>query len=110
MAGVWGTLSCGLFSSPRLVGSADVVGDPGLFYTGSFTQLGVQALGLVIAFVVVFTLSYITFAAIKAVFGLRVTPQEEEAGLDIVEHGMYGYPEQYVDSIDLEPLGVPAGR
>jgi hypothetical protein len=39
-----------------------------------------------------------------------VTPQEDEAGLDIVEHGMYGYPEQYVDSIDLEPLGVPAGR
>ena len=44
-----------------------------------------------------------TFAAIKAVFGLRVTPEEEEAGLDIVEHGMYGYPEQYVDSYDLEP-------
>ncbi len=41
---------------------------------------------------VVFALSYVTFAAIKAVFGLRVTPQEEEAGLDIVEHGMYGYP------------------
>jgi Amt family ammonium transporter len=110
VAGVWGTLSCGLFSSPRLVGSPDVVGDPGLLYTGSFTQLGVQALGLTIAFVVVFVLSYITFAAIKAVFGLRVTPQEEEAGLDIVEHGMYGYPEQYVDSIDLEPLGVPSGR
>jgi Amt family ammonium transporter len=47
--------------------------------------------------------------AIKAVFGLRMTPQEEEAGLDIVEHGMYGYPEQYVDAIDLEPLGVPRG-
>jgi Amt family ammonium transporter len=50
-------------------------------------------------------LSYITFAAIKAVFGLRVTVEEEEAGLDIVEHGMYGYPEQYVDSYDLEPAG-----
>ena len=104
VAGIWGTLSCGLFSSPRLVGGPDVVGDPGLFYTGSFTQLGVQALGVTVAFVVVFTLSYITFAAIKAVFGLRVTPEEEEAGLDIVEHGMYGYPEQYVDSFDLEPV------
>jgi Amt family ammonium transporter len=103
VAGVWGTLSCGLFSSPRLVGGADVVGDPGLFYSGSFKQLGVQALGVSVAFTMVFTLSYITFAAIKAVFGLRVTPEEEEAGLDIVEHGMYGYPEQYVDSFDLEP-------
>jgi ammonium transporter, Amt family len=103
VAGIWGTLSCGLFASPRLVGGPDVVGDPGLFYSGSFKQLGVQALGVSVAFVVVFTLSYITFAAIKAVFGLRVTPEEEEAGLDIVEHGMYGYPEQYVDSFDLEP-------
>jgi Amt family ammonium transporter len=108
VAGIWGTLSCGLFASPRLVGGKDVVGDPGLFYTGSFEQLGVQALGVTIAFVVVFTLSYITFAAIKAVFGLRVTSEEEEAGLDIVEHGMYGYPEQYVDSYDLAPLGASA--
>jgi ammonium transporter, Amt family len=108
VAGVWGTLSCGLFSSPRLVGGADVVGDPGLFYSGSFEQLGVQALGVTIAFVVVFALSYMTFAAIKAVFGLRVTPEEEEAGLDIVEHGMYGYPEQYFDSYDLEGAGAPS--
>ncbi len=105
VAGIWGTLSCGLFSSPRLVGSTDVAGEPGLFYSGSFTQLGVQALGVTVAFLVVFTLSYITFAAIKAVFGLRVTAEEEAAGLDIVEHGMYGYPEQYVDSYDLEPAG-----
>jgi Amt family ammonium transporter len=108
VAGVWGTLSCGLFSSPRLVGGPDVVGDPGLFYTGSFAQLGVQALGVTVAFLVVFTLSYITFAAIKAIFGLRVSPEEEEAGLDIVEHGMYGYPEQYVDSYDLEPVTASA--
>ncbi|MDX6728773.1 MAG: ammonium transporter, Amt family [Baekduia sp.] len=108
VAGVWGTLSWGLFASPRLVGGPDVVGDPGLLYTGSFTQLGVQALGLTIAFVVVFALSYITFAAIKAVFGLRVTEAEEQAGLDIVEHGMYGYPEQYVDSADLDALGTSA--
>jgi Amt family ammonium transporter len=103
VAGIWGTLSCGLFASPRLVAGAAGIGDPGLFYSGSFTQLGVQALGVTIAFVVVFVLSYITFAAIKAVFGLRVTPEEEAAGLDIVEHGMYGYPEQYVDTYDLAP-------
>ena len=46
VAGIWGTLSCGLFASPRLVGGADGIGDPGLFYSGSFTQLGVQALGV----------------------------------------------------------------
>jgi hypothetical protein len=34
----------------------------------------------------------------------------EQLSRVVVEHGMYGYPEQYVDSIDLEPLGVPADR
>jgi Amt family ammonium transporter len=45
---------------------------------------------------VVFVLSYITFALIKATIGLRVTDDEEEAGLDISSHGMYGYPEQFI--------------
>jgi Amt family ammonium transporter len=110
VAGVWGTLSCGLFASPRLSGGPGLVGDPGLFYTGSFTQLGVQAAGVGLVFVVVFSLSYLTFAVIKATVGLRVTPDEEHEGLDLVEHGMYGYPEQYVDAGDLAALVGPPGR
>ena len=102
IAGVWGTLSCGLFASPRLVGSPDVPGVPGLVYTGSFEQLGVQAAGIGLTFVFVFTVSYLTFGAIKAVFGLRVSEEEEREGLDIAEHGMYGYPEQFVASGDVE--------
>ena len=31
-----------------------------------------------------------------ATIGMRVSEAEEEAGLDIVEHGMYGYPEQFI--------------
>jgi Amt family ammonium transporter len=49
-----------------------------------------------IVFVFVFTVSYVTFGAIKAIFGLRVSDEEELEGLDIAEHGMYGYPEQFV--------------
>jgi len=101
-AGIWGTLACGLFASPRLVDSPDVPGVAGLVYTGSFEQLGVQAAGVLIAFVAVFALSYVTFAAIKSVFGLRLTEEEEREGLDITEHGMYGYPEQYVESGELD--------
>jgi ammonium transporter, Amt family len=96
MAGIWGTLSCGLFASPRL--TADAPGVAGLVYSGSFAQLEVQALGVAVAFAAVFSLSYLTFAAIKALFGLRLTEDEEREGLDITEHGMYGYPEQYVES------------
>ena len=40
------------------------------------------------------------FGLIKATIGLRVSPEQEEAGLDIVEHGMYGYPEQFIPAPD----------
>jgi len=83
---------------------------PGLQHPGSLDQLGVQAAGLTIAFIVVFSLSYVTPAAIKAVFGLRVTDQEEQDGLDIVEHGMYGYPEQFIEEqaeATHGPIGEP---
>ena len=100
MAGIWGTLACGLFTSTRLA-EYNGIGDPGLFYNGSFTQLGVQAVGVAAAFTAVFILSFLTFLAIKAVFGLRVEEDMEEAGLDITEHGMYGYPEQFIKKGDL---------
>jgi Amt family ammonium transporter len=101
LAGIWGTISVGLFASPRVIldGASPglyygIVGDDGFGTT--LGQLGVQTLGVVAVFVLVFTLSYATFAAIKATIGLRVTPDEEMAGLDISSHGMYGYPEQFI--------------
>ena len=100
LCGVWGTLSCGIFTSPGLA-KFNAVGDAGLIYTGSFHQLFTQALGIVTVFAFVFALSYATFAAIKATIGLRVSPEEEEAGLDISEHGMYGYPEQFIPAPEL---------
>jgi Amt family ammonium transporter len=100
LAGIWGTLACGLFTSTRLA-EANGIGEPGLFYSGSFEQLGVQAVGVGAAFVTVFVLSSITFAAIRATVGLRVDAEAEEAGLDIAEHGMYGYPEQFIPQPEL---------
>jgi Amt family ammonium transporter len=95
VAGIWGTLSCGLFTAPRLA-EYNEIGDGGLFYTGSFEQLGRQALGVAAAFTAVFTVSYAIFWVIKRTHGLRVSPEEERRGLDIVEHGMWGYPEQFM--------------
>ena len=46
LSGVWGTLACGIFTSPRLA-EYNAFGDGGLIYTGSFGQLGTQALGVV---------------------------------------------------------------
>ncbi len=109
LAGVWGTLSCGLFTAPRLA-QYNAFGDPdgGLFYSGHLTQLGAQAMGVVVAFTFVFAMSYATFAIIKATIGLRVAPEHEDAGLDIVEHGMYGYPEQFIPAPETaSPIAMP---
>src|SRR4051795_11312088 len=95
MAGIWGTLSCGIFTSPRLAG-LNGIGDPGLWYSGSFHQLLVQALGVAAAFTAVFTVSYGVFWLIKKTYGLRVSEEEERHGLDIAEHGMWGYPERFM--------------
>ena len=110
IAGVWGTLACGLFTSPRLA-ELNAIGDGGLFYTGSFHQLGVQALGVAVAFTTVFTVSFVVFYAIKKVHGLRVREEEERYGLDIVEHGMWGYPEAFmpVPGSEYRPPAMPKG-
>jgi ammonium transporter, Amt family len=112
LCGIWGTLACGIFTSPRLA-EYNAFGEGGLIYTGSFHQLGTQALGVVTVFAFVFSLSFATFWAIKKTYGLRVTAEEEEAGLDISEHGMYGYPEQFIPAPELigyspAPGSVPA--
>src|SRR5918997_1795473 len=107
IAGIWGTLALGLFTSPRFAQYAGI-GDPegGLLYSGSLAQLGHQALGVVVVFALVLTLCLITWYAISKTIGLRVSEEAEIAGLDISEHGMYGYPEQFIPDVEL--YGSPA--
>jgi Amt family ammonium transporter len=95
LAGIWGTLSCGLFTVPALA-KFNAVGEGGLFYTGSFHQLGVQAIAVGVSAGTVFILSFACFWVIKKTVGLRVTAREEMEGLDISEHGMWGYPEAFM--------------
>jgi len=102
IAGIWGTISCGLFTAPRFAEYAGI-GNPdgGLVYSGSFAQLGHQALGVVVVFALVLVLCLITWYAISKTIGLRVSAEAEMAGLDISEHGMYGYPEQFIPDAEL---------
>jgi ammonium transporter, Amt family len=110
LCGIWGTLACGLFTSTRLAEYVGV-GDPGLFYSGSFKQLGVQAVAVAATFVVVLALSLVSFWIIgKILGGLRVSEADEDAGLDIAEHGMYGYPEQFIPAAELESYGALSTR
>ncbi|OKL36517.1 ammonium transporter [Domibacillus mangrovi] len=92
--GIWGTLSTGLFATPELA----TIGQPGLFYGGGFTQLGVQAMGIFVSGTFAFAASFIILFAIKkALGGLRVSEEEEIMGLDMSEHGSYGYPEVFAN-------------
>ncbi|WP_421617009.1 ammonium transporter [Brevibacillus sp. TJ4] len=105
VAGIWGTLANGLFATPELAEQVGV-GGPGLFYGGGFAQLGVQALGIVATMVYVGIVSFIILYVLKAVMGLRVTEEEEVVGLDISEHGVYGYPEIMQSNSNQKSTGV----
>ena len=86
VGGVWGALATGLFAS-KLVNSA---GADGLFY-GNPGQFLIQVIAVVVTLVFSFVVSYILFKILDATMGLRVTPEDEVAGLDITEHQETGY-------------------
>ncbi len=83
--GIWGTIAVGLFATTSAPGNDSVVG---LFYGGGFKQLGIQLTGFIsVALWTAVTIS-LTFLAIKKIFGLRVSEEEEIIGLDSCEHGL----------------------
>jgi len=87
--GIWGTIAVGLLANPDAP-----AGLRGLFYTGSFAQLGIQLVGFASVTVYTAVLLILTFVIIKKVNGLRADPADELAGLDISEHGL---PSAYAD-------------
>lgn len=95
--GIWGTLSTGFFATKELA----TVGKPGLFYGGGFEQLGVQFMGVAVSGIYAFVVSFVILWVMKKVMGgIRVSEEEEIMGLDISEHGSYGYPEQMAKQQD----------
>jgi ammonium transporter, Amt family len=95
LAGVWGTLATGLLALPALAAIVGV-GRGGLLYTGSPYQLGVQALGLIAVGAFTFSASFGSLWTLNRLWGIRVEEHVETAGLDVAEHGMWGYPEFYI--------------
>jgi len=95
MSGVWGTLATGLFAVPLLAKNL-ATGSGGLFYTGSFHQVGIQTLGLLAVGAWTFSASFAILWTLNKLWGIRVEPETETAGLDVSEHGMWGYPEFYI--------------
>ena len=95
MSGVWGTIALGFLTVPSLAEKL-ATGNAGLFYGGGLDQLGVQALGLAAVGVFTFTASFVVLWLMKVTVGIRTEPEVETLGLDVSEHGMWGYPEFYI--------------
>ena len=87
VCGSFGTIAVGLFSAKEV----DGVVQKGLFWGGGADQLISQIIGVVAVAAFVMVAAFVLFSVIKATIGLRVTEEEEIAGLDVEEHGAPGY-------------------
>ncbi len=90
--GIWGTLAVGLFATDSAPGYAIANASgaklTGLFYGGGFELFGLQLLGFAAVAAWTAVTMTVVFLVIKAIFGLRVTREEEITGLDETEHNM----------------------
>ena len=93
--GVWGTIAVGLLANP-----AAPAGLKGLFYTGSFRLLGVQALGIICILAWTSAMMTLTFFILKKTVGLRVSKEEEIKGLDKTEHGLPSADADFVPTVE----------
>ena len=85
VAGFWGTIVIGLWG----VSGEEAIG---LFNGGGSAQFVAQLLGALSYMLWAVVLSFVVFGILKATIGLRVTEEEEIAGLDVSEHGSIAYP------------------
>ncbi len=95
--GLWGIISVGIFADGTYgVYSIKPPFVKGILYGGGAGQLIAQLIGAVVLFAWAFIAGYIMFKLIDAIVGLRVSPEEELQGLDILEHGTPAYPEFHI--------------
>lgn len=97
VGGTWGALATGLFASTA-VNSA---GANGLFF-GNPGQLWIQFIGVISTWVFAAVLTLVILKAVSVVTALRVSPQEEDQGLDLTQHGEDGYADLVI--------GTPVGH
>jgi Amt family ammonium transporter len=90
VCGIFGTICVGLFAQDQY--TPNTTGN-GLFFGGGAKLLLAQVAGVVGVGAFVFTTSLIFWNVIKAIIGIRVSPEEEMEGLDIGEHGNIAYPD-----------------
>jgi Amt family ammonium transporter len=84
VSGLWGSVATGLFAT-TMVNNVD-----GLFY-GNFDLLVAQVISVVVVAAFSFFGSYLLLRIINVFSPLRVSPEEEDTGLDLSQHGEEAY-------------------
>lgn len=97
VAGIIGSLAIGIFASSMI----NPGGPDGLLF-GNPEQLGIQALGVLVAVVLGFGGTWIIMKVIKFLIGIRVDPEVEDVGLDISEHAEAAYSEEEEFKLDMD--------
>ncbi len=86
IASTWGMIAAGLFATTAVNGD----GANGLFF-GNPGQVGIQIIAILVTIAFAFGMTYVLAKLLHWSMGLRVSPMEEEVGLDISSHGERSY-------------------
>jgi ammonium transporter, Amt family len=113
VAGIWGTLSLGLFATgaygaPTPMGADTSAGAivKGFFYGGGTSQLIAQAIGSSAICLATLAVAFGLMYAVKLTGTLRISRAGELEGLDLHEHGMLAYPEYVIHGYDPSPHAI----
>jgi Amt family ammonium transporter len=86
VGGTWGALATGLFASKAI----NDAGADGLFF-GNPGQLRTQLIAVLATFVLASVLTWVILKVVEATVGLRVSDEDEVAGLDLSQHSETAY-------------------
>jgi Amt family ammonium transporter len=86
VGGTWGALATGIFAT-KLVNDA---GGDGLLY-GNPKQLWIQFVAVLVTWILGFVMTMVILKVLDAIMGLRVSDEDEMAGLDLSQHSETAY-------------------
>lgn len=86
IGGIWGGIATGIFAWKGI----NAAGDNGLIH-GNIALVGKQLVGIGATIVYAAVVTFLILLVIKKVIGLRVSDEEEQAGLDVSSHGEDAY-------------------
>jgi Amt family ammonium transporter len=85
VGGIWGAIATGIFAAPAYTGGA-----AGIIY-GSVDLFIGQIVAVIVTLLFCFLVSYGIIWCLSKIMRVRVTPEEELVGQDLIEHGEHAY-------------------